>query len=49
MECLCAMALSSFLKCWLCDNVDIVLLWISSVGNKKAMLDDILKEKYCIK
>ena len=46
MECLCAMTLSSFLKCWLCDNVDIVLFWISSGKNKKAMLDGIFKEKY---
>ena len=31
MECLCAMALGNLLKCWLCDNVNLNLVWISRV------------------
>ena len=26
--CLCVIALSNLLKCWLCENVNLVLLWI---------------------
>ena len=38
------MTLSNLLKCWLCDNINLNLVWIG-VGNKKAMHDGIFKEK----
>ena len=39
IECCCAMTLSNLLECWLCDNVDLVLLWISRVfGTKRQCM-----------
>ena len=29
MVCLCAITFSNLLECWLCENVNLVLLWIS--------------------
>ena len=43
------MTLSILLKCWLCNNVDLVLLWISRVLGGNALHDGIFKAKCCEK
>ena len=46
-ECLYVMALSNLLKCWLCDNGNLVLLLdFKDFENKKAMHEGIFKEIY---
>ena len=46
-ECLYVMTLSNLLKCWLCDNGNLVLLLgFKDVEDKKAMHEGIFKEIY---
>ena len=47
MECLCVMALSNLLKCWLCNSVNLNLVWNSRVlGARKQCLTVFSKKNF---
>ena len=46
IECLCAMKLSNLLKCWLCDNVNLNVVWISrELGTRRQCMTVFSKKK----
>ena len=45
IECLYVMTLSNLLKCWLCDNVNLVLLWILRVLGARRQCVTVFSKK----
>ena len=45
IECLCAMTLCNLLECLLCENVSLVLLWISRVLGTRWQYMTVFSEK----
>ena len=43
--CLCAMTLNNFLECWLCENANLVLFWISRLSGTRWQCLTVFSEK----